>query len=271
MAAAFRVLMNNGPSGAGANTVVTKDASVQNNDILLAGIYVEDDVAMTPPGGWTQIANLDHAAATYDLWVYWKRASGEGASWTWTHNSAWELGVVVAYSGCSTTGDPQDATATSNQGTSTTGTATGLTTVTDGAMIVAIYASFEGIAAQAAGPSGLTERYDSAEDIYWADGVQATHGASGNKVLGTALSASNHWGAVLVALAPDTGGSGLPPGLGPAVMMDPHQMMPTALQRYRHRTWHGLGGVLRDGVLCPSTPRSHARRRSGLYVPVARG
>jgi hypothetical protein len=210
MAVAFRVLTTNAPSGTAANTVVSKDASVANGDFLLAGVYVENDVAVTTPAGWTLIGGIDHAAVAFDLWLYYKFASAEGASWTWTHASAWEMGLVAAYTGVDTT-TPLDATFTSNQGTSTTGTATGITTVTAGAMLVAVFSSFEGIAAQAAGPSSMTERYDGAgEDIYWADVIQAAAGASGNKVLGTALSAANHWVAALLALRPA--------GVAPAVL-----------------------------------------------------
>src|SRR6476469_3085770 len=136
MAVAFRVLTTNAPSGTATDTVVSKDASVANGDFLLAGVYVENDVAITAPSGWTLIGDIDHAAAAYDLWLYYKFAASEGASWTWTHASAWEMGLVAAYTGVDTS-NPLDATFTSNQGTGTTGTATGITTVTDGAMLVA--------------------------------------------------------------------------------------------------------------------------------------
>lgn len=231
MAVAFRSIATNAPSGAAANTVVTKPAGAVDDDILIAAIYVEDNVAMTPPAGWTQIANIDHAAVNYDLWIYWKRAASEGASWTWTHASAWELGAVAAYSGCTTSGDPQDATATTNQGTSTSGIAASITTVTDNSMIVVIFGSFEGLAAQTAGslPAPLTnnERYDGAgEDLYWADGLKTPAGATGTMTLPNALSASNHWSAITIALKPPTASS-IPPGLGPVVGM-PQSTMPLA-------------------------------------------
>lgn len=216
MAVAFRSIATNAPSGSATDTVITKPTGAADNDILIAAIYVENDVAITPPAGWTQIADVDHAAATYDLWVYWKRAASEGASWTWSHSAAWELGAVAAYSGCTTSGDPQDATATTATGTSTSGIAPSITTTTDNSMLVVIFASFEGIAAQATGslPSPLTnnERYDgSGEDLYWADGLLTPAGASGTKTLPSALSASNHWSAVTIALKPVVAAAGAPP------------------------------------------------------------
>lgn len=203
MAVAFRVLTTNAPSGAAANSVISKDASVANGDFLLTAIYVENDVAVTTLAGWNLLGGIDHAAAAFDLWLYWKFASSEPTSWTWVHASAWEMGLVAAYTGVDTV-TPFDATFVPNQGTGTTSTALGITTVTAGAMLVACFASFEGIALQAAGPSGMTERFDAgAEDIYWADVIQAAAGASGNKVLGTALTPStNHWVAALMALRP---------------------------------------------------------------------
>lgn len=207
----FRQIATSAPSGTAANTTVAKPAGTLDNDIMIAAIYVEADQALTVPAGWTQILDIDHAAATFDCWIYWKRAAGEGASWTWSHGSTWQMGAVASYIGCKDTGDPQDAAATSNQGTSTTGTATGLTTVTDNAMLVGVFASFEGISAQAAGPSSMTERFDAGnEDIYWADVSQAAAGPSGNKVLGTALSAANHWVASLIALTASGAGAAAP-------------------------------------------------------------
>lgn len=215
MAIAFRAIATNTPSGSATNTTVTKPTGTVDGDVMIAAIYVEDNVAISAvPTGWTQITNFDHSAVNYDVWVYWKRASSEGANYTWNHTSAWELGAIASYSGCVAAGDPQDGTVSVNSGTSTTATASSITTATDGAMLVGIYNSFEGIAAQTAAslPAPFTnnERYDAADDLYWTDGVQAAAGASGTKALPNALSASNHWGAILVALKPDTGAAAKP-------------------------------------------------------------
>ena len=178
---------------------------------MIAAIYVEDDVAVTAPSGWTLIAQVDHSGATYDTYVYWKRASSEGTSYTWTHNNVWELGAIASYSGCVTTGDPQSGTFSSNQGTSTSCQAASMTTADDNAMLIFIGGSFEGFSAQTASslPSPFTnnERFDGADDLYWCDGVQASAGASGTKTLPNALSSGNDWMAILVALKPDTGGA----------------------------------------------------------------
>lgn len=212
MAVAFRAIATNNPSGAAVNTNISKPTGTVDNDIMLACVYVETDVAVTAPAGWTLICDLDHTVANFDMWVYWKRASSEGTTYSFTHASAFEEGSIASYSGCTTAGDPQDATASQNQNTGTVETATGVTTASDGAAVVGIFACSEGVTGQSGPPTGMSERFGvDGENLYWADVIQTSAGASGDKTLATALLAGSRWGAVLVALKPPATPAG---GLG---------------------------------------------------------
>ena len=182
------------------NTTITKPASVADGDFLMAYLYVEDDVAVTLPSGWAQVATVDHPGQPMDVYVYWKVASGEGASWTWNHASAWSQGGAYRVTGAPSS-SPLDGTATTNTGTGTTATFTGLTTAQNNSALIGVGAHWASLTTYSAWGSPLTERLDTAEQSAFASGIQVTAGASGNKT--ATLSVSTDWMAIMFGLKDD--------------------------------------------------------------------
>jgi hypothetical protein len=80
------------------NTTISKPTGTVDGDFLLGVIYVEDDIAVTLPAGWTLIVTYDHPNTPFDIVIAYKRASSEGANWTWTHASASTSGFVARFS-----------------------------------------------------------------------------------------------------------------------------------------------------------------------------
>ena len=188
--------------GTSTNTTITKPTNTVDDDFLIAFIHVEDDVTVTAPSGWTLITSFDSTGEDMTGKIYYKRASSEGSDWTWTHNSTWSGGWVQRLTGVATSGDPEDATLSTNEATTgATVTWTGITTATDGALIFGFGGAWVG-SGQAWSASTLTERMDDGEIAAFSD-IQTSAGASGNKVA-TLAHTSADWYAILIALKPVT-------------------------------------------------------------------
>ena len=165
---AFRAVQ--AASGTGTSATVTKPTGTVDNDIMIAtvGIRTPGSIwSVSAPAGWTALAsslaiqNNIHAAA-----IYWKRASSEGADYTftWTTSSLYRVSIV-SYSGCITTGSPfDDNSVTSNATDSVTHTIPALTSSGSNRLAVATFSAFDDADSSISftAPSGYTERYDAA-------------------------------------------------------------------------------------------------------------
>ena len=198
------------------DTTVDAPVGTVDGDILLAEVLavrsttVSGDIVITPPAGWTQIgSNTEGDAGGYKgkLFVYWKRASGEGSSYVFSHiGSAGDLItqiMVSAYSGGIASGDPVDVFSSNSAGTGSTLTATGVTTTSANTKLVLLGHNWDGTGTLTA-PTGMTERFDGV--VYSADEDWATAGATGNRT--QTLASSGPWAGFLVALKPVAGGGG---------------------------------------------------------------
>lgn len=191
--------------------VTDPPAGIQDGDIILA-IFTSNtvhDSSGTPPTGWTKIAEVDENSDSSTS-VFWKRASSEGAT-TWTNIFATTetgLWATVAYRGCVASGDPQDATATTE--TSTSGTAKdtpSITTVTANAMVIGIIGTDPpDNALTFTWDGGIDERVDGTgtSNAYIAvgDKILASPGAT---TLGGDLSAADTAAEFTIALKPASG------------------------------------------------------------------
>lgn len=192
------------PNGATDGTF-TAPATIQNDDILVILYEIEDDVIPTPPAGFTQWFNINHASQTLNFYAWWKRASSESGSYLVDHVSTWRAGWMGCFRGRKTTGDPADVDQSENTGNSTTPTALGVTVSQADVDIIYGLASYL-VMGVGTPPTGYTERYDPASDgtIY-----VATHnvgaGATGNQAR-SAIS-STHWITSLITLAPAGSGA----------------------------------------------------------------
>lgn len=196
------------------NTTVTKPTGTVDNDLVvlffLNGRASSYGPAPTPPPGFTLLSGTQVNGWGFyvSTWIYYRVASSEGASWTFTHAAITTQAFAVAYRGVDTT-TPLDATATTNTGGGTTRTWTGLTTATADAMLLALGHDFADTANNLTPPAGLTERIEVNPLVYAAEQVRATPGATGN--FSHAVnnnSGESKWAAALLALRP-TSSSGV--------------------------------------------------------------
>ncbi len=193
--------------GTRTNSTLNKPTGTANNDILIAGVYITGTGTVTPPAGWTEYTGSPHNTnATWfdniDLHLYWKRASSEGASWTWTHSSTGTFGMVAAFSGCTTSGDPNDVSATFNSTLTTSVTGTGVTTSTANTLGVMMWVPNNSVGTETP-PAGWTERGTDpvgGNSYGLIDNALASTGATGNIVI--TIGTSQQTAAMVTALKP---------------------------------------------------------------------
>lgn len=219
MALTFRSSATGGGPNAGA-LAVSAPAGLADGDILLVSFYWEAaGQTLTPPAGWTQVpgAPVRNVAVSpnFMLDAYWKRASAEPSSWTWTPSVT---GVtrgyaVTAWSGASGTGNQVDATA----GQSGNGAATEICpSVVTTAPNETVLALIDNVSGDTMGyQSGIcTTRRASRFGLEQWEGVQPTAGATGASVYAFG---SQDYNALTVVLKTDSGGAPPPP------TEDPHE------------------------------------------------
>lgn len=85
--------------------IVPVPAGVADGDVLVALVAMIGQPSITAvPSGWTLLGQQD-SGSNLRTAAYWKLASGESGSWTWSLGASFKnFGVVSAYRGC----DPAD-------------------------------------------------------------------------------------------------------------------------------------------------------------------
>ena len=164
-------------NSSGGNLTINKPSGVVDGDILVVGFYREAGT-LTLPAGWTQVvATRDNGSDAIYLTVAWKRASSEGSSYTFTlSTSTWRAGVLLAFSGCVTSGSPVDTYATDATTLSAARLAS-ITTSVANTMRVGVFGDYDSNGLTA-GTSGMTESSgNGAVESFYA--AQASAGASG--------------------------------------------------------------------------------------------
>ncbi len=211
------VYQSNGQATGAATDTVTIPApsGIANNDILIAVVYAEPQTqTISPPAGWSSVVSGTNTGYPFKLQIFWKRANSESGSYVFTETgNSWGTGTIFRVSGCITTETPIGAVGTMASGNSINPAATGITTLTNNALLLFITANGDGFGMDLA-PGGMTERYD-ADNDYLATEDRATAGATGDKT--ATLDASNQWVAVLIELKSEAaagGGTTLTPGTG---------------------------------------------------------
>ncbi len=189
--------------GSGANITISRPTNTADDDFLIGAVHAEDDVTITPPSGWTLITAFDSPDQAMTTHVFYKRALSEPTSWTWTFSSTYRAGWVKRLTGVVASGDPEDATLSTNSGNSgSTATWIGITTATDGAAVLGFGGHWQD-GGQSWSASTDTERIDNGMMFLQAD-VQASAGASGNKT--ATYVQGTQWIAILIALKPAVDG-----------------------------------------------------------------
>ncbi len=203
-------------------TVDIPGAPCATGDLLLAAIATDGTVTVTTPTGWTLINGGSSGggggqAAT--LYTFYRIASGGdiGGSQTFTYGSSEQTaGGILCYGGVDSS-DPLDGIAAAT-GQSDSPTAPSVTTTVDATRVVRLYVADDNDTSGSPYPSGHAGRYNIATSIFTAgevttgaaDITQGTAGATGGAAFD--LSASEHWRALTIALAPDSSDASLLPG-----------------------------------------------------------
>ena len=162
---AFRA--SNQASGTGTSAVVTKPAGTIDDDIMIAIVTHREQNNITAPAGWSNLANQSASApVAHFTGVYWKRASSEGADYTftWAASSLYRA-VIASFSGAITTGSPfDDNNATSNSIATTSPAIPALTSSGTNRLAVAAFSAVDGADSSTSytAPSGYTEVFDAA-------------------------------------------------------------------------------------------------------------
>lgn len=192
MAIAFRsksTVTHGGVSS--ASVTVSKPAGVTDGDFLLAA-FTQGNGAPTftgVPSGWTHLRRLsgDILGAGYGLEVYYKIASGEPSSWTWTLNSASGgiAGFVAAWSGVNPLAPIDVETGTGNNSSGTALQFESVTPTSSNGMALGIVADLTtSSSSTGSAPSGFTERVDVAdgqEFLYLCEKQLSSNAATGAK------------------------------------------------------------------------------------------
>lgn len=143
-----------------ATWTVNKPAGVVDGDLLLVAFAIGSGATVnTVPAGWTLLSRT--VFSTQELFIYWKIAASEGASWAWVFSATQSGG-----SHCNAFADPEPTTPFTNLGTAISATST-LTTPsgtpqTTQDVLFAQYFSRTSAAGSMTQPTGMTERGDTA-------------------------------------------------------------------------------------------------------------
>jgi hypothetical protein len=187
-------------AGTRTNSTLTKPTGTASGDLLVMFFNIETDILPVPPTGWRAGFNVDHTGAAVDQWIFWKWAgAAEPANYTITHASTWTNGYIVAIQNVSPSVNPEFSAPA--QGTGTTATANGVTTTGANAW-VGFFVNTFGDQGAVTPPTGstptFTERYESTNNVYAADGTLASAGATGTKSV--TFGASQQWMATLMVV-----------------------------------------------------------------------
>jgi PKD repeat protein len=153
-------------STASSAVTLTSPAGISAGDVLLAAFSINDKPTVTPPPGWSSIVGPLKPNAGAELFAYYYVvAAGElPGSYAWTLSMAEKWGGgITAYRGVDAS-HPLDltfaVTKIDSSGTATSITSPGVTTVTDGAMLIGGLGA-DGATATTTPPAGWTEAFDS--------------------------------------------------------------------------------------------------------------
>jgi hypothetical protein len=176
--------------------------------VLVCVLSIQSSAAtVTSPDGWNQITKTDNS---FKGIVEWRKCDGtEGDTFAWTigQSTGWAMGIS-RFSGVDAT-TQSDVGRSVNTGSDDSAECTGITTATDGAMVLAMVNANRSTLSFTA-PDGMTEAWEiggnrSATLDYV---VQATAGATGDKTV--AMSNSQTWIGSLWALRPTVTASAVP-------------------------------------------------------------
>lgn len=84
----------------------------QADDIFILWVEARNNGTLSTPSGWTLITSQEGASGSIQLAAYWKRANASESAPTYTDTGNHTSAIIEAFSGCITSGDPYEASAT---------------------------------------------------------------------------------------------------------------------------------------------------------------
>lgn len=206
MAIAFRSGSSAG-NFSGGNLIVNKPSGVVDGDILIVAGYNElSGSAWTPPAGWTEYKSGGTPDLNNNSWIniWWKRASGEPANYTFNKATSWEALAISAFSGAISTGDPIDGGPTSACANNQTPFLNSITNANANDMNIGGFTDFDSNTVTA-GTSGYSQGGNiPACEIWYA--LQAASGTSGSKQFGLSGTGTNgNWATLHFSIKASTG------------------------------------------------------------------
>ena len=152
----FVSVSGKGTGGTG-NVQVTAPPSLQENDILIAGVMVSSSSTVTMSSEWTEITNQTNPS----LYLFWHRYSGTNPDFLATISAGSQsptMGIAV-FRGCKRTGSPVNTTGGGSSGTDESIEITGLTPSVANCMLVMVAAAEDDNTISAI-PSGSTTAFE---------------------------------------------------------------------------------------------------------------
>jgi len=227
--ATFRSDSHAAGSGSSSTTqTANKPAGAADGDVCIAFAYANGTTLSTvtlTSTGWTAKASTDSSGDSDDsrMWSFWKRLSGDGASWTFT----WSASVfgreifVGCWSAALASGDPitvSNANYTEAAGFSFPNVS-GTTTDANEMLVYGAYAySGDEGGITFTQPAGFTTRELFNPYVAVAEKVQAASGATGTISGSYGVTSSNRRGAILLSIRPAAGGGGGGGGGSPCII-----------------------------------------------------
>lgn len=208
--------------GTAANVTINVPASTADGDWLLAIISKDATGAITAPGGWNNIVN--DTADGFHLWIGWRIAASEPASYTWNFASTWRDCYMQRYTGVYGPAplDPATPAAVVTVTSALTATSNGDTQATAATLIVAIHTAItiNTWVAETATVDGvtMTRRTAASNEVHTMDGAKASAGAEGGKAA-TDSAGAGAMKAYMIGLASVAAGGGGTPVQPPMRML----------------------------------------------------
>jgi hypothetical protein len=186
-----------------ASAVHNAPTGLSNDDILVCLLYKENTNALTVPSGFSSPVEISASDSSFRLYYTWKRAASESGTYTfsWTGN-AYRVSNLLAISGAVTSGDPNDATATTagNGAQNNKIDCPTITTATDGSLVIAFGSNYDYNMDAATVTAGYTIR-ERADVCAVADDVKDSAGATGT-ITFTHAKGSSQTAGITIALKP---------------------------------------------------------------------
>jgi hypothetical protein len=201
----------------GTSLICNKPTGTVDGDIMVAVLHLNSGFsAIQVPSGWSLVGNSGaDANFTADIYVYWKRASSEGTTYTWSWTGSVRATLcVLSYYNCVASGSPIEADVNteidnSTDWTNLTHNVPAITTTTAGTKAIYVYGGDASVArATTSMTSGWTQRIktETGSEIVVYDKAYATATTTDAPSYVTATT-STYAGNLLFALKSVSGGN----------------------------------------------------------------